>query len=79
MRYHNFILTLLQEGEPLPNAPPHWRYSLEYPQTGERHGFKHIDELLAFISQWTAGPPPARLPFEEVSESDSLTNVRTIK
>ena len=28
MRYHNFILTLWQDGEPQANAPPAWRYCL---------------------------------------------------
>lgn len=79
MRYHNFILTLLHDGDPLPNAPPRWRYSLENPHTGERHGFKNSDELLAFISQWTAGPSLDRLPFENGRKSDSHTNVREIE
>ena len=54
MCFHNFILTLWHDGEPQANVPPAWRYSLEYPPTGERHGFKHTDELLRCINQWTA-------------------------
>ena len=69
MRYHNFILTLWQDGEPQANAPPVWRFSLEYPSTGERHGFKHTDELLRFIHQWTDGPSSGGFPFEELSDS----------
>lgn len=79
MRYHNFILTLWQDGDPLPNAPPRWRYSLENPHTGTRHGFNNSDELLAFISQWTDRSPPARLPFEKAGESGLSTDVQTIK
>ena len=75
MRYHNFILTLWQDGEPQANAPPAWRYSLEYPPTGERHGFKHSDELLRFINQWTDGPSPGSLSFTERHDSDSPANV----
>ena len=75
MRYHNFILTLWQDGEPLANALPAWRYSLEYPPTGERHGFKNTDELLRFIKQWTVSPSPAGLSFTERHDSDSPANV----
>ena len=71
MRYHNFILTLWQDGEPQANAPPTWRYSLEYPPTGARHGFKNTDELLRFINQWTAGPSPGGLSFLEEYAPDS--------
>ena len=75
MRYHNFILTLWQDGKPLANAPPAWRYSLEYPPTGERHGFKNTDELLRFIKQWTVGPSPADLLLTERHDSDSPASV----
>ncbi|MBP6440967.1 MAG: hypothetical protein KA259_05110 [Caldilineaceae bacterium] len=75
MRYHNFILTLWQDGKPLANAPPAWRYSLEYPPTGERHGFKNTDELLRFINQWMVGSSPAGLSVTEQHDSDSPANV----
>ena len=75
MRYHNFILTLWQDGEPQANAPPAWRYSLEHPLTGERHGFKNTDELLRFIKQWTVGPSPAELLLIERHDSDSPASV----
>lgn len=71
MRYHAFVLTVWQEGEPLPNAPPRWRYSLEYPSTGERHGFKNSDELLHFINQWMVDPSPGGLSCSEEHGADS--------
>lgn len=71
MRYHNFILTLWQDGEPQANAPPAWRYSLEHPLTGERHGFKNTDELLRFIRRWTIGPSLAEVLLTERHDSDS--------
>jgi hypothetical protein len=60
MRYHSFILAMWQEGEPLPNAPPVWRYSLENPHTGERVGFRDAVELNRFLDRWVALLPPSR-------------------
>lgn len=56
LRYHNFILTIWQEGEPM-TATARWHYSLEFPQTGERIGFRSSADLLAYISEWTAVAP----------------------
>ncbi|HRW49738.1 MAG: hypothetical protein M9936_31805 [Caldilinea sp.] len=64
LRYHSFILTIWQEGEPM-TATARWRYSLEFPQTGDRIGFRSSADLLAYIGQWTAGPPPEDDPEEE--------------
>ena len=58
LRYHSFVLTIWQEGEPM-TATACWRYSLEYPHTGERIGFRSSADLLAYLGQWTAGPPVA--------------------
>lgn len=58
LHYYTFILTIWQEGEPM-TEPARWRYSLESPHTGERTGFRSVADLLAYISEWTAGPPPA--------------------
>jgi hypothetical protein len=56
-RHHSFILCLWQEGSAMPNAPPVWRCSLEEPYSAERRGFRHLDELYAFLVQWTRMTP----------------------
>lgn len=55
LRYHTFLLSLWAEAE----AGPDWRCSLEDPRTGERRGFKTIDELAAFLKEWAQKPPEA--------------------
>lgn len=55
-RYHTFLLRLWEEG----GSAPVWRYSLENPHTGERLGFKTLDELRAFLEEWTQKPPPEK-------------------
>ena len=64
LRYHSFILTIWQEGEPM-TVTARWHYSLEFPQTGERIGFRNSADLHAFISQWTADPPAGAAPSDE--------------
>jgi hypothetical protein len=58
-RQHSFILCLWQEGSAMPNAPPIWRCSLEEPYVAGRRGFRHLDELYAFLAEWmrTAAAP----------------------
>lgn len=65
MRYHSFILAVWQEGQPLPHAPPVWRYSLENPHTGERVGFHSVAELNRFLDQWVARPPAQTITHKE--------------
>lgn len=55
-RYHSFVLHLWQEGNALPNAPPVWRFSLTHPHSGERTGFRSLEELASFLQQWTHSP-----------------------
>ncbi len=61
LRYHLVILCLWEErgGE-----TPVWRFSLEDPQTSERRGFKTLDELTAFLWQWTQKLPPEERPMD---------------
>lgn len=51
-RYHTFLLSLWAE----PGGAPDWRCSLEDPRTGARNGFRTIDELAAFLKEWTRKP-----------------------
>lgn len=53
-RYHTFLLSLWDEA----GGAPAWRCSLENPHTGERRGFGSIDELAAYLKEWTQKPPP---------------------
>lgn len=47
-RYRTFLLSLWAEAESAPN----WRCSLENPHTGERKGFKSVEELATFLQEW---------------------------
>ncbi|MEZ4662706.1 MAG: hypothetical protein R2911_34595 [Caldilineaceae bacterium] len=56
-RYHLFILAAWEE-ESSPPGPVVWRYSLEQSATGERRGFRHLEELMAYLAACTHEPPP---------------------
>jgi hypothetical protein len=56
-RRHAFILTIWTEGDPRPNAPPIWRFSLQDARTMERRGFKDLAALTRFVEEWTAEWP----------------------
>ncbi len=47
-RYHTFLLSLWEEA----GSTPNWRCSLENPHTGERKGFRNVEELAAFLQDW---------------------------
>ncbi len=64
-RYHFFILGLWLQPGRRPGGPAAWRYSLENPHTSERRGFKDVTELMTFLAEWTAAPPPEELPMDE--------------
>lgn len=53
LRYHLLILCLWQERGDTPQDRHTWRFSLEHPHTAERHGFKDLGELIAFLVHWT--------------------------
>ena len=42
------------------DGAPAWRASLEDVHTGTRQGFGSLEQLLAFLSEETAGAPAAR-------------------
>ncbi|MBX2998736.1 MAG: hypothetical protein KF893_09530 [Caldilineaceae bacterium] len=56
-RSHSFVLNLWQEGGALPNAPPVWRFSLTVPHSGERIGFRSVEELTRYLQRWTHQQP----------------------
>jgi hypothetical protein len=51
-RYQHFILQLRQELNLSASESPVWRLSLEDPRTGERKGFKNVEELAVFLEKW---------------------------
>lgn len=60
LRYYTFILSLWEEA----GSESGWRCSLENPHTGERKGFRSIDELPAFLRGWTGNLTEAK-PMQE--------------
>lgn len=55
-RYHIFVLSLWEASSSIPDGPATWRYSLEHGLTGERQGFKGLDELMTYLEAWTQDP-----------------------
>ncbi len=51
-RYQHFILQLRQELNQTAAESPIWRLSLEDPRTGERKGFRTVDELAVYLKTW---------------------------
>jgi hypothetical protein len=49
--YHSFLLRLWSI---MDKGKQEWRASLESVESGEKHGFTSLEELLAYISQLTA-------------------------
>jgi len=47
--YYIYILTAWRDSGGIAPGDPPWRYSLENPRTGERHGFKDAAELHKFL------------------------------
>jgi len=51
-RYHAYLLRCWEERGHDPLRPPLWRFSLEEPHTGERHGFADLAQLVAFLQSF---------------------------
>ena len=54
-RYRSYLLTLWEERSRDPAAPAVWRFSLEDPRTGQRHGFATLEALVAALEREMAG------------------------
>lgn len=50
--YHSYLLRFWEERGDA-SAPSTWRFSLEDPQTSERHGFASLDALVEWIQSLT--------------------------
>ncbi len=48
-RYCSYLLRCWQEPSLVHLRPAAWRFSLENPHTGQRHGFATFDALMAFL------------------------------
>lgn len=46
---HVFIIRARREPRERPDAPPCWKFWIEHQPSGQRHYFRTLDELLAFI------------------------------
>lgn len=69
--YHAYLVRLwsVQSG----NAQI-WRISLEDAQTGQRHGFNSLDDLLAYLWQVVEGLENERYSADEVQNSNDETD-----
>ena len=53
-RYRAFLLTFWEERSGHPDDRVVWRFSLENPRTGQRHGFASLEMLIAALQQFLA-------------------------
>ena len=60
-RYMAFLLRVWRE-----DSPESWRITLENPHSGERHGFRSLQALFAFLEEHMAHPPPSPTTDEDV-------------
>jgi hypothetical protein len=54
-RYCVYVLRFWEERSQYPDRPGVWRFSLEVPRTGERHGFASLEALVAFLRAQVEG------------------------
>ena len=54
--HYSYLLRLWREKG---SASIQWRASLQDPHSGQRVGFAHLDELVAFLREQTGPAPPA--------------------
>jgi hypothetical protein len=47
--YRAFMLRCWEVRSPQPGGPTAWRFSLEDPHTGQKHGFADLEALNAFL------------------------------
>ena len=50
-RYHIYLLAIWQERSRDSQTPVQWRFSLEDPQTGQRHGFASLGALMVVLEK----------------------------
>jgi len=48
-RYRAYLLRCWEVRSEKPGRPSTWRFSLEQAGTGERHGFRDLESLVAFV------------------------------
>lgn len=49
--YRSYLLTFWEERSRDPSVPVVWRFSLEDPRTGQRHGFANLEAVVAALEQ----------------------------
>jgi hypothetical protein len=70
--YYSYLLRLWREKG---SASIQWRASLQDPHSGERVGFAHLNELVAFLREQIGLPPPAEglVKGERTAKKDSTS------
>jgi len=48
-RYQSYLLRCWEVRSQQPDQPATWRYSLQDPQTEQKHGFADLEALVAFL------------------------------
>jgi hypothetical protein len=48
-RYRAYMLRCWEVRSPEPGGPVTWRFSVEDPHTGQKHGFVNLDVLVDFL------------------------------
>jgi hypothetical protein len=69
-RYRAYLLRFWQERRRSGAGAPVWRFSLEDPHTGARHGFATLKELVAMLEHTIEDPAEAQhCPHEGLADT----------
>jgi hypothetical protein len=60
-RYRAYLLRFWEERGLQPETSSVWRFSLEDPQTGKRHGFASLEALVTFLREELTGGADGKL------------------
>lgn len=57
-RYHSYMLRMWEERSAEYEDGAHWRFQLEDPHTGRRHGFNDLPGLVAYLQEMAHDEDP---------------------
>lgn len=76
-RYCSYLLRCWQEAGSTQWAGAAWRFSLEDPRTGERHGFASFAALIAFLQERLLGEPTGSSAAPDEEKGGQVTPIES--